>query len=104
MEDRKEKRVYGIKSVTIKDEDKTISAVIKDMSKKGISIKSEHVFPTYKVIDIILKINEKTLNLKGSVRWVNEHPDKTRSKLKEIGISIINPTAEYLQYIKKLSE
>jgi hypothetical protein len=70
------------------------------MSRKGLSIKTEHVFPCYKVIDIIMDIDNKPVHIKGSVRWVNENIEKPEDTLKEIGILLIDPPREYLDYLR----
>ena len=102
MKSRKEKRVFGIKKIIIKHENKEYPVIISDLSKKGINIKSEFVFPTYKEIDIIMTIYDKPIELKGSVRWVHENPGKEKPFFNEIGISLINPSPEYLKYVKKI--
>ena len=102
MEDRKTKRIFGVKKITILHEDKEYPVIVNDISKNGISVKSEYVFPTYKEIDIIMTIYKKPIQLKGSVRWVNESPRKKKPYFNEIGISLINPPPAYLKYVKKI--
>ncbi len=102
MDDRKEKRVQQTTEIKIKDGDQIINADLVDISKKGMSVKTENVFPTYKVIDILIKIREKAIHLKGSVRWVNEKIDKDKDKPNEIGILLIHPPQEYLDYFDEL--
>ena len=102
MPERKAKRVFGIKKIIIIHEDKEYPVVIKDISEKGISVKSEYSFPTYKEIDIEMTIYDKPILLKGSIRWVNEFPLKEKPYLNEIGISFINPPPEYIKYVKKI--
>ncbi len=101
MEHRKEKRLPGVINITMKDGDHAYTAALVDLSKKGLSARSEHIFPTYKVIDIIIQINEKPVQLKGCVRWVNENL-RGEENLSEIGILLINPPREYLDYIDTL--
>lgn len=102
MDLRKEKRVHGTTEIKIRDGDHIYPAVLSDISKKGLSIKTEHVFPCYKVIDVIIDIDNKPVQINGSVRWVNENLDKTQDSLNEIGILLINPPGEYLDYVKNL--
>lgn len=102
MDLRKEKRVPGKTEIQVRDGEKTYPAVLSDMSKKGLSIRTEHVLPCYKVIDLIIEINNKPIKINGSVRWVNENLENPDEDLNEIGILLINPPKEYLDYLKKL--
>ena len=99
MELRKEKRVPGTKEIKIRDGEKTYRGFLVDMSPKGLSIKTEHVLPCFKVIDLIMDINDKPVDIKGSVRWVNDNIEKPEDTLKEIGILLIDPPREYLDYL-----
>ena len=99
MDLRKEKRVSGAKEIKIRDDEQIYLGFLVDMSSKGLSIKTEHVLPCYKVIDIIMDINDKPVPIKGSVRWVNDYVEKPEDTLKEIGILLIDPPAEYLDYL-----
>ena len=103
MEDRKEKRTYGLKNVTIKDLDKTFQAVLTDISITGVCIKTDQILPTYKEVAIIIQIEDDPCTLRGSVRWVNEHPEKQTPFLNEIGIALIDPPLLYIEYIEKIS-
>lgn len=103
MEDRKEKRTYGLKKVTIKDLDRTFEAVLTDISTTGLCIKTEQILPTYKEIAIIIQIEDEPCTLRGSVRWVNEHPQKPSPYLNEIGIALINPPNDFIEYMEKIS-
>ncbi len=99
MDLRKEKRVPEAKEIKIRDGEQTYPAFLVDMSRKGISIKTEHVLPCYKVIDVIIDIDNKPVRINGSVRWVNDNLEKPVDTLKEIGILLIDPPAEYLDYL-----
>ena len=102
MELRKEKRFRGIKNILIIDGDKICPVTIMNISKKGFSVKSEFVFPTYKQIEIEMTIHEKHFKMLGSIRWVNEHPGIKKPNFREIGISLSNPPAEYNQLLDEI--
>jgi Tfp pilus assembly protein PilZ len=102
MDLRKEKRVIGNTKIEVRDGAKTYQVVLSDMSKKGLSIRTEHVLPCYKVIDLIIEINNNPIQVNGSVRWVNENIEKPEDGLNEMGILLINPPKEYLGYLKNL--
>lgn len=97
MMNRKEDRLKANQRIVIKDEGVSYPAVISSLSKTGISVKMEHVCPTYKVIDIVVKVKQKIINLKGSVRWVNEAPPDSGDSLNEIGIALQDPPEDYLR-------
>lgn len=104
MENRKAKRTYGLKKIFLRDNNIDYEVILTDISSRGLCIKTEHVFPTFKVIDVIVTIENKSIQLKGSVRWVNEHPEKSKPNLKEIGILLINPPKKYLEYMERISK
>ena len=54
MKDR-EARIKKDQRVMIKDGEDTFPAVITSLSKSGMSVKTEHVFPTYKVVDVLVR-------------------------------------------------
>ena len=103
MDNRKEKRTFGLKNVTVKDSEKEFQAVLTDISSKGLCIKTEYVLPTYKVIGITVTIKDKTYSLQGSVRWVNEYPGKSKKGFNEIGVKLINPPADFTSDIQTIS-
>ena len=98
MKDRKRKKVQDVQNIVIRDERVGYTATIKDVSRNGMSVLSDHVFPTYKMIDILIKIGEKPIQLKGSVRWVKEALPNHKDKFNEIGIALIEPPEEYLKF------
>ena len=87
-----------VQNIILRDKKIGYTATIIDVSSNGMSVKSDHVFPTYKEIDILMKIDEKPIQLKGSIRWVKEPLPHQKEKLNEIGIAILNPPEEFLQY------
>ncbi len=104
MVDDRIKRIYTLKNIILKDEDKEYPATVTDFSFKGISVKTEHNLSTYKLIELILTIDEKPVSIKGSVRWINEHKKENKPRFNEIGISLLNPPKVYLEYIKKIDK
>ena len=101
MVDDRVKRIHKLKDIIIKDEDKEYPATVTNFSIKGVSLRSEHILPTYKMIDLIMTIDGKVLNIKGSVRWIHEHKRENKAGFNKIGIAFLNPPKEYLEYIKK---
>ena len=102
METRKEDRLYGIKDLIIRDEGKDFNAILTSISKTGVSVISDSTFPTYKEIEVKFKINEDSVTIKGSIRWVMDHKGEPGSNLKEIGILFIEPPLEYIEYLDKI--
>jgi Tfp pilus assembly protein PilZ len=101
----KEREIRIEKSIRVllKDDDKSYPGTIINFSKSGMAIQTEYPFPTYKVIGVCVKIGQKVLPIKGSVRWVNETPspsDASPGQQKQIGISLRNPPPDYLKYFE----
>jgi len=105
MDSRKAARLKteGIEIILI-DDNTHFPAVLIDVSESGMSVKCAHVFPTFKEIGILLNFEGYKLEMKGSVRWVNEHVGRYKDRMKEIGISIPNPPAEYHTFVRENSE
>jgi Tfp pilus assembly protein PilZ len=99
MKDR-ETRVKANQRIIIKDGSSSYSAAITTISKTGMSIKADHAFPTYKVIDVVVKIAKKFVQIKASVRWVHECSDDSGGKWYEIGLSLPNPPPEYTEHFE----
>ena len=102
MKDRENRKFKNIR-VILKDGDQSFPGTIINFSKTGMSIRTDHVFPTFKVIDIGIKIGEKLIPLKGSVRWVKEglaSPDDPRGERIQVGVSLCNPPLEYLKHFE----
>ncbi len=98
MDNRKEDREKKQIRVRLKDEDATYPATVTGISKKGMSVKTSQVFPTFKVLDVLVKIAHSMIPIKGSVRWVNELPGSEENERYEIGISLQNPPPEYVNH------
>ncbi len=93
----------GIEVILI-DDNTHFPAVLVDVSESGMSVKCTHVFPTFKEIGIFFNYNHHKLEMKGSVRWINEHVGRYRDKMKEIGLLILNPPEEYLDFVRENNE
>jgi hypothetical protein len=101
MSSRKEPRTKKTFRVKVVDGDNAYPGIVTNFSKTGMSIRTSHVFPTFKVIEVLVKIGQKVVPIKGSVRWVREdcepeNQDEDQCK-NEIGIAFQNPPPEYLQ-------
>lgn len=99
MRDR-EIRTKANQRIIIKDGSNSYSAAITTISKTGMSIKTDHTFPTYKVIDVVVKIAKKFVQIKASVRWVHEFCDDSGDKWYEVGLSLPNPPPEYTEHFE----
>ena len=104
MDTRKEDRLYGIKDLIIRDEGKEFNAILTSISKTGVSVIVDNVFPTYKEIEVRIGIDDGHITLVGSIRWVNDHKGEAGANLKEIGILFIDPPSEYIEYLDKLQK
>lgn len=104
MDTRKEERLYGIKDLIIRDEGREFNAILTSISKTGVSVIVDNVFPTYKEVDVKIPIEEGHITLKGSIRWVNDHKGEAGANLKEIGILFLDPPPEYIEYLDKLQK
>ena len=94
----REARIKKNQRVVLKDGENSCQATITSLSKSGMSLISENTFHTFKMIDILVKIGQKIVPIKGSIRWVNEGAGDGEKKLNEIGISLQNPPPEYLSH------
>ncbi len=105
---RKEPRIKKNIRVKLKDENGTFSAKITSISRTGMSVKTPHVFPTFKVIDVLVKIGKELIPIKGSVRWVHESTETDTGTAtdagtdadeeNEIGIALQNPPDQYTDH------
>lgn len=94
----RETRLKKNQRVMLKDGENSYTATITSISKNGMSISTEQVFDTFKVIDVLVKIGREMVSIKGSVRWVNEGAGDEEGKLNEVGISLKNPPPEYVRH------
>jgi Tfp pilus assembly protein PilZ len=100
MENRKELREKKELRVRIKDGDDTYAATVSSISKTGMSLKTSHVFPTYKVVEILVKVSHEMTPIKGSVRWVNESSRRPLEEKYEMGFSLHSPPQEYIKHFE----
>ncbi len=102
MKDRYSKRVKKADKVILKDESGSHTCQVVDISKSGLSVISDHFFPTYKEIQLEILINEKPLLMKGSVRWsIDLNRQGVRSQ--QVGILIKDAPAEFIAYVEDVS-
>ncbi len=104
MDTRKEERLYGIKDLIIRDEGKEFNAILTSISKTGVSVIVDNVFPTYKEVEVKIGIKNSHISMQGSIRWVNDHKGEAGANLKEIGILFLDPPDEYIEYMDKLQK
>lgn|GEM_PF-1068907 len=104
MDTRKEERLYGIKDLIIRDEGKEFNAILTSISKTGVSVIVDNIFPTYKEIEVKIGIEDGHITLGGSIRWVNDHKGEAGANLKEVGILFLDPPHEYIEYLDKLQK
>ncbi len=102
MTERKDTRLKKEIRVKLKDDTGTYDGMITTVSKRGMSVKTDHVFPTYKVIDVLVKIGDKMIQLSGSVRWVHDQLTDPccEEGLNLVGIALHNPPPEYLEHFE----
>jgi len=98
MNYRKESRIKKVFRIMLKDDESLYPALITSISKNGMSVKTPHVLPTYKAIDVVVKIGRRVVPIRGSVRWVHESILEKGASENEIGILLKNPPAEYTDY------
>jgi Tfp pilus assembly protein PilZ len=97
MRDRKS-RIDEQKQVTIKDDKQSYSCLLADMSATGISVITDHFFPTYREIEVVMEIGGKPVSMKGSTRWSID-PGTTIDRMGKLGIFIMNPPPAFLDYV-----
>jgi hypothetical protein len=93
-------RIDEDKEVVVKDGERSHSCLLADISATGISVTTEHFFPTYKEIDVVMEIDGKMVAMKGSTRWSID-PGTTIDKKGKLGIFIMNPPPAFLAYVKE---
>jgi hypothetical protein len=98
MRDRNS-RIDEKKEVIVKDGDRSYSCLLVDISASGISVSTEHFIPTYKEIEVVMEIKGKKVAMKGSTRWSID-PGTTIDRKGKLGILIMNPPPQFLEYVK----
>ncbi|MCP4219820.1 MAG: PilZ domain-containing protein [bacterium] len=101
ISDRKESREETHPHILLQDNNKKYPATVIDISKSGMSVRTSHMFPTYKEIDVLIKIRQKVVPLKGCVRWVNAGSDTSEEYSHSVGIMFQNPPEEYISHFEE---
>lgn len=96
----RETRLKANQRIVIKDGEESYPGTITTISKTGMSVKTDHTFPTYKLIDIVVKIAKQMIPIQGSVRWVTEHCEESGETWYEVGVALQNPPPEYLRHFE----
>jgi hypothetical protein len=102
MRDRDSRRRDEKKEVVIRDGERSFSCKLLDVSSTGISVAISHFIPTYKEIGVVMEIEGKPVAMKGSVRWSID-PGAARDKKGKLGVFIIKPPKEFLDFAEKIS-
>ena len=98
MRERKS-RIDESKEVVIRDEGQSYSCLLTGMSATGISVSTDHFFPTYREIDIVMEIGGEKVAMKGSTRWSID-PGAARDRQGKLGVFIISPPPAFLEYVR----
>jgi len=98
MRDRNS-RIDENKEVVIRDEGQSYSCLLTDISATGISVTTDHFFPTYREIDVVMEIGGKKVAMKGNTRWSID-PGTTIDRQGKLGIFIMDPPPVFLEYVK----
>jgi hypothetical protein len=102
MKDRDSRKKSEKKEVVVKDGDRSYSCKLLDISTTGISVAIGQFIPTYKEIGVVMEIEGKTVVMKGCVRWSID-PGSVRDKQGKLGIFIMKPPREFLDFAEKIS-
>lgn len=76
------------------------------MSETGLFIKTTTIFPPQAMLMLELTLPDKrVLSLRGHVSWVKRVPSQLAPHVKKagMGIELIQPPAEYIDFVKTLS-
>ncbi len=71
-----------------------------DISSKGLRVAAEKI-PEGETVEIRLKIRDRFFHLKGTIHWV-EIKQTLDENPYEIGLSIENPSEEFLDFVESL--
>lgn len=77
-----------------------------DMSETGLFIKTTTIFPPYTTLLLELTLPDKrVVSLRGHVSWVKRVPAQLAPHVKKagMGIELLQPPAEYLEFVKTLA-
>lgn len=96
----RETRLRANQRIVIKDGEESYPGTISTISRTGMSIKTQNTFPTYKLIEIVVKIAKKMIPLQASVRWVTDQSEESGETWYEVGVALQNPPSEYLRHFE----
>lgn len=102
MKDRDSRKKDERKEIVIRDGDRSFSCKLIDISATGISVAISHFIPTYKEIGVVMEIDGKSVAMKGCVRWSID-PGAARDKKGKLGVFIIGPPKEFLDFAEKIA-
>lgn len=74
-------------------------AVLQDISRSGIQLTCATI-PGERQVDVTIVYGDKKFDLTGLIRWVRRQV--TFHSPKNIGISLVQPPKEYIQFIDSL--
>jgi len=97
MEEKRE-AVRKTKRMLLKIEDG--DGVLIDISRKGMRISAEKI-PEGETVEISFKLNNQDIRLKGTVHWV-EIKQALDDDPYELGVSIKDPSREFLRFVDNL--
>jgi hypothetical protein len=96
MDRRKHKRIK--KSMILKVNNKPGNLI--DISRNGLRL-STAISQTPRDIDIALKSENKSMNIRGIIQWIRNQDQRKRST--ELGVSIPDPPQEYQKFLDALA-
>jgi len=78
-----------------------------DISSTGLFIKTNTIFPPGSVLKIEIELpNSKTIHMQGTVMWAKRVPATLVRHVKNsgMGVRILQPPEEYLNFLESLEE
>jgi len=103
MKERQGKRIKSQVEVFLQDEGQEYAGTLVDVSRSGLSVRTRHVFPTFKEIGLRVRSKGSEFAFRGSVRWVHERPLKAEADFVEMGIAILSACPEFKDFIDRLA-
>ena len=74
---------------------------ITDFSEKGVFLKAKMNFNVNSVFVLVLLIQNRIVNVLGKVKRVVKSDDLKESVISGMGVELINPPVQYLEFVKK---
>jgi hypothetical protein len=76
-----------------------------NISSNGMFVESPEIFFPPKKVSILIAASEELIELEGEVKWTVKYPMDSDKKFPGgMGIRIIEPSIEYLDFIENLAE